>query len=93
VKIASIEFTEPCSLAKPTLRTTVLLSDSHEFELLENGWLRWRIKGGVWHRSPPEMIRNVEEAVEDMKAEVSHQSQDLALMQDQKPQVRRGKKA
>jgi hypothetical protein len=59
MRIASVEFREPCALANPSLRTTVLLPDSHEWELLENGWLKWRLKGGKWYASPPCMVRNV----------------------------------
>jgi hypothetical protein len=108
MRIASVEFREPCALANPSLRTTVLLPESHEWELLENGWLKWRMKGGKWYASPPCMVRNVclyEEVPTISNTEVSRQSQDPALIQDRNPQIsmqqdpslglpkRRGKKA
>jgi hypothetical protein len=59
MKIISVEFREYCTLVDPDLRTTVLLSDTHEFELGPDGWLKWRKKGGAWYMSPASMIRNV----------------------------------
>jgi hypothetical protein len=86
MKIASVEFREPCALANPSLRTTVLLPESHEWELLENGWLKWRLKGGKWYASPPEMIRNVglyeEEPTVRISAEVVPMSPEPELILD-----------
>jgi hypothetical protein len=74
MKIRSVELLELSSVANPSLGTRTLLADSHEIQLIE-GWVRWRIKGGVWHRSPLSMVRNIceepERAVE-MPADNSH---------------------
>lgn len=59
MKLKSVEFREHCALANPDLRTTVLLPETHEFELGPDGWLKWRKKGGAWYLSPSSMIRNV----------------------------------
>lgn len=62
MKIKSVELIENASNAESASQSRALLSETHEFELLENGWLRWRSKKGPWRQSPPSMIRNIEEA-------------------------------
>lgn len=88
MKIVSVEFREYCTLIDPALRTTVLLSDTHEFELGPDGWLKWRKKGGAWYLSPASMIRNVgtsEEVKTVSNAEVGQDSQEPALKKRGRP--------
>jgi hypothetical protein len=58
MKVKSVELRDWCSV-QPGLRTMNLLEDTHEMELQADGWVKWRLKGGQWHLSPPEMVRNV----------------------------------
>jgi hypothetical protein len=94
VKIKSVEFREPCALANASLRTTVLLADSHEFELGPDGWLKWRIKGGDWHLSPPSMIRSVCLFSEEPTVSISNETLSENLELQKMPTVtRRGRPA
>lgn len=61
MKIKSVELIENASNVEQASQSRALLAETHEFELLENGWLRWRSKKGPWRQSPPSMIRNIEE--------------------------------
>lgn len=74
MKIRSVELLELSSTANPRIGTRTLLADTHEIELIE-GWVRWRVKGDVWHRSPLSMVRNIceePERVAEMPADNSH---------------------
>lgn len=59
MKIKSVELRDHASHVSGKMMTMTLLPELHDFELMENGWLKWRLKGGEWFASPPEMVRNV----------------------------------
>lgn len=89
MKIRSVEFREYCTLVDPELRTTVLLSDTHEFELGPDGWLKWRKKGGSWYLCPPSMIRNVCLFSEEPTVSISNEALSENLELQKMPTVTR----
>lgn len=79
MKIKLVELVENASNIDMASQTRTLLAETHELELLDSGWLRWRTKRasgdpatgeevkyvyGDWHQSPPSLIRNVREEAE-----------------------------